>query len=294
MSSAMKSTGSSEFFNLTAMRSLILTVLMLAVVSVAMPQEALRPVTSAYTVEFGSATLRDTYLTPLKYDGITAAFNYERAQAMKFNPERWVMRLNLSVGIDYTENPARNATMWGTGIKAQWDMTYRWQLPHNLTVGAGPGTGINAGVLYSTRNQNNPAAAKVSWTVNATGYVCWNTRIRNTPVTLRYQPTLPLTGIFFSQEYDELYYEIYLGNRRNLMHPAWWGNYFTMDNAVTADFKFGGTWLRLGYHNTVVSTKVSNITTRMCNHSFVVGISGEWLSLNRGAMPTTSKIISAY
>ena len=58
----------------------------------------LRPVTSSYTYEIGGATLANTYLTPLKYKGWDMALNYERMQAMKFNPEKWVMR--LTAGID--------------------------------------------------------------------------------------------------------------------------------------------------------------------------------------------------
>lgn len=274
----------------------ITTLLLLAGAVTAGAQEpVVRPVTSTYTLEAGTARLHDTYLTPLGYDGMTAAFTYQRAQAMKFDPRHWVMQLKFSVGMDHTGNPARNATLWGTGLTAEWNMTRRWRLPHDITVAAGGGTSLNLGALYLSRNQNNPVAAKCSWTLDATGYVSWNTRLLKIPVTLRYQPTLPLTGIFFSQEYDELYYEIYLGNRRNLVHPAWWGNYFAMDNAVSADLKFGSTWLRVGYHNTLLSTKVSAITTRMVTHSFVIGISGEWLSLRRGAIPSqSSTIISAY
>ena len=43
--------------------------------------EILRPVTSAYSIEVGSSHLTDTYLTPLNYDGWTAAMSYERLQA---------------------------------------------------------------------------------------------------------------------------------------------------------------------------------------------------------------------
>lgn len=71
----------------------------------------LRPVTAAYTLEAGSSQLVNTYLTPLRYNGIEAAFRYERMQAMRFNPEKWVMRLTASIKIDRTENPAKNAEM---------------------------------------------------------------------------------------------------------------------------------------------------------------------------------------
>ena len=52
-----------------------------------------RPVLSSYTVEAGSAHLVETYLSPLKYSGWGTALGYERMQAMRFDPENWVMNL---------------------------------------------------------------------------------------------------------------------------------------------------------------------------------------------------------
>ena len=103
-----------------------------------------------------------------------------------------------------------------------------------------------------------------------------------------------ITGIFFSQGYGELYYEIYLGNHKNLAHGAWFGNYFSLDNLATADLRFGATSLRIGYHNTILSTSVNHIVTRMTTHSFVLGVSGEWLGFDsRRGLSTPTRIISA-
>jgi hypothetical protein len=105
---------------------------------------------------------------------------------------------------------------------------------------------------------------------------------------------LPVTGAFFSPDYGELYYEIYLGNHSGLAHAAWFGNYFRLDNLLTADLRLGSTNLRLGYRADVMSTKVNNIVTRRVTHSFVIGVSGEWLSLPRsGRISDNAKIISA-
>lgn len=141
---------------------------------------------------------------------------------------------------------------------------------------------------------NNPVAVEAAWTLNATGYAAWNFKISDLPVTLRYQPTLPLTGIFFSPAYGELFYEIYLGNDKGLVHGAWFGNYFSLDNLLTADLHFGATCLRIGYHGDILSTKINHITTRTITNSFVVGVSGEWLSLNPyKGMSREARIISA-
>lgn len=265
--------------------------------SIATPAEAakpLRPVTSAYTIEAGGAHLADTYLTPLIYSGYSLALNYERWQAMKFDPERWVMRLALRGEWDDTDSPARNATMWYAGLDARWSMMRRWALPWGLTVGAGGATGIAGGCVYNGRNGNNPASAKASWTVDAAGYAAWNGRIGRLPVTASYTVSIPVTGVFFGPEYGELYYEIWLGNTRNLAHWAHWGNYFAMDNLVALDLHLGSTSLRVGYRGRVLSTHESHLTTRITSNAFVIGISGEWMSLNpRKKSATDPAIIHA-
>lgn len=254
----------------------------------------IRPVTSAYMLEAGTGHLADTYLSPLKYDGWHVALDYERRQAMKFDPERWVMHLGGGIAMDRTENPARNATMWNLTVDAEWGMERRWLIPYGMTVTAGGSTSIEGGCLYSARNGNNPASAKAAWTVNATASIALPVRMGRLPVTFRYGAMLPVTGIFFAPDYGELYYEIYLGDRSGLVHGAWWGNYFAMENLVTADLQLGATTLRVGYRGNILSTKVNDVTTRMVSHSVVVGIVCEWMALSPGHRPNPdTQIISA-
>ncbi|MCM1022156.1 MAG: DUF3316 domain-containing protein [Muribaculaceae bacterium] len=254
----------------------------------------LRPVAAAYTFEIGSSRIVNTYLTPLRYTGLEGAFRYERMQAMRFNPDRWIMRLNTIVKFDHADNPAHNAEMWRINGDVSWGMTYRWRLPYKITVAAGGSAELNLGALYNPRNGNNPVAVEAALTVNATGYVAWQTRIGKFPLTLRYLPTIPLTGVFFSPDYGELFYEIYLGNDKGLAHAAWWGNYFRMDNLLTADVHFGKTALRIGLAADILSTKVNNITTELVSWRVSVGVAGEWLSISpyRG-IDHQARIISA-
>lgn len=253
-----------------------------------------RPVFAAYTLEFGSAHLADTYLTPLKYDGWHAAFDYQRYQAMRFAPEDWSMRLHLGLGLDKTDNPARNATMWGLMLSADWGMMRKFRpFAADLTLAAGASTGIEAGCLYNARNGNNPASAKAAWTVNLTGFASYRTKIGRLPVTVTYQPTLPVAGVFFAPDYGELYYEIYLGDHSGLVHGAWWGNYFKLDNSLAADFHFGATNLRVGYHGAIFSSKVNHVVTHIYTHAFTIGVSGEWLSVNpRKRMATDYRLVN--
>ena len=62
-------------------------------------------------------------------------------QAMKFDPEKWVMRLTASIDMNKTDNPVRNADMWRLVGDVSWGMTRRWQLPYDIVVAAGGSTG---------------------------------------------------------------------------------------------------------------------------------------------------------
>lgn len=256
-----------------------------------------RPVMAAYTFEAGSARIADTYLSPLYYDGWHIGLNYQRYQAMAFNPERWTMSLTTGLSLDRAKNPARNAVAWDLTLVLDWGMMHRFRPVRNLTLAAGASTSLSLGALYNARNSNNPVSAKAAWTVNMTGYAAWNVNIGRLPVTLMYRPTLPVTGVFFSPAYSELYYEIYLGNRSGLAQPAWWGNYFLLDNLLTADLVFSATCLRIGYHGKIFSSKVNHLTTNIFTHAFVIGISGNWMSLDLRRdkpSPRSRKIAAIY
>lgn len=256
--------------------------------------EILRPVTAAYTIEGGTTHIADTYLSPIKYSGWNSSLRYERMQAMKFSPDRWVMRLATSVSVQRALNYAGNSAMWYAGVDFSWGMMRRWQVVPGLTLAIGGEAAADLGALYSTRNGNNPVSAKAAVTIGATGYAAYNMKIGRLPVTFCWQPSLPVVGAFFSPDYGELYYEIYLGDHNGLAHCAWWGNYFRLDNALTADLHFGATSLRLGYRGSVLSTKVNHLVSRHFTHSAVIGVSGEWLSLNpRKGMSPKARIVNA-
>lgn len=254
----------------------------------------LRPVNASYSLLIGSSHRTDTYLSPIKYSGFTVGFGYQRRQAMKFNPENWISQLRLDIDIDQTKNMAKNATLWYAGFDFSYSMIHRWKLPSGFSIGVGPSLALNLGCLYLNRNGNNPASAKAAATINGDGYVAWNGNLFNIPITFRYQATVPVIGTFFSSDFGELYYEIYLGNYSDLCHCAWIGNYTRLRHWLTADINLGNTSIQLGYRGDLFSSKANNIVTRAFTHSAVIGLSGEWLSIDsRKKLSHDAKIISA-
>lgn len=274
----------------------ILSIIIPCDISAAEPDttDTLRPVTSAYSLSAGGAEVADTYLSPLIYRGWNVGFYYERLQAMKFSPENWIMQLSIGLNASHSENPAGNADMWQSNIDASWAMMRRWKLPYKFIVGVGGNTQLNIGAIYNPRNGNNPASAKAAWTIGVRAYATYPVKWKNFNALLRWTGTMPVTGIFFSPQYGELYYEIWMGNHSGLVRGVWWGNYMAIDNEFDLDISIGSTWLRLGYRSNIMSTKASEITTRIIYNSFVLGITTEWISIKANNLPSkNARIISA-
>lgn len=263
------------------LHKILLIILCLLPVSVmAQEIEPVRPVLSAYTVAVGSAHIAETYLSPLKYSGQHFSLDYERMQAMKFRPDKWIMQLHGNLDLNHTSNPARNATMWDFRFAVGWGMARRWNTSPQWSFYVGGHTDLDAGAFYSRRNSNNPVAAKASWTIGAWSGAAWNGRIGQLPLCVRYQTSLPLLGAFFSPQYGELYYEIYLGNHSNLVRCAWPGNFVRWHNTLTADLRLGSASLRVGYGFNMESSEASHIVTRRITHSAILGVTSEWISLS--------------
>lgn len=277
----------------------LLSILALAIGLCAMAQNpdsvsALRPVTSAWTLEWGAAELADTYLTPLIYKGNRYSIAYERSQAMRFAPERWTMQIDASVSLDYTTNRVQNSHMANAMVGLSWGMMRSWRLPYRLRAGIGPQVSAQLGAMYLGRNGNNPASAKGAVTVGPMGFLSWRTSVIGIPITLRYQASLPSIGAFFSPEYAQLYYQIYLGDRKGLAHCAWWGNRLEYSQLLTADIALGSTILRIGYRGHYISSKVNHLVTHEYSNALVVGLASDWISLSQSKHPENQRTIRAY
>lgn len=261
-----------------------------------LPVKIERPVNSAFTFDIGGAQILDTYLTPIKYTGMNMRIGYERMQVMKFSPLHWISQIDAGIDYQKVKNIPRTRTMHSLMLEFQWGMMHRWHIDclQGLQIMAGGSTRFRGGALYNAANSNNPVSAKLHWSINMQGMAVYNTHIRNLPITLRYEATLPFIGAFFSPEYGQSFYEIYLGDRRNIVHCGWWGNRFDMRNLFTVDLHFGRTSLRLGYRGEIETSFVNNLNCHFFTHSAVIGISGEWLTLRPGEKTIEkARIISA-
>lgn len=258
----------------------ILAVVLLAVLpATAAGQE--RPAAVAVTVDAGRLHSLDTYLSPLCYSGMHLRVGFERLRATRFNPEAWVNQVSAGVTYDHPSNPAGNNSLHTLIADLGWSMMWRKPLPvDGLTVYAGGALGFDGGVTYNPRNSNNVCSPVINLQAGPTGMLAYRTSLGRLPLTLRWQATVPVVGGFFLPDYDQSFYEIYLGNYGPAVNFGWWGNRFDMENLLTADFHFGASSLRLGYRNEFTTLFENNISVRRCVHSLVVGVSWESVRVN--------------
>ena len=225
-----------------------------------------------FMIDAGYASVHDSYLTPITYDGLNLGLSLETTRGIKL--DRWLWQLNAGADYNYVENNAKNNELHKVMGDISFNMQRQWHgvFTPKLNLSVGPMTQLRAGIVYNAVNSNNPVTVRAHWNLGATGMAWFNTRLGRKPVTLRYQLQLPVAGVFFAPEYDESYYEIYLGNHRNLAHLSWWGNRLDMTNYLGADLHLGSTILRLGYRARLEHWSVNHLKVHDVTHSLVLGI----------------------
>ena len=227
---------------------------------------------SMFMVDAGYASVHDSYLTPITYDGLDLAMAYEAMRPMR--NDQWLWQLQVGADYNYVENDAQNNEWHKLMGDITFDTQRSWRqaLARRVDLSVGPMTQLRAGIIYNPAGSNNTVSVRAHWNVGVTGMAAWQTHMWRLPVTLRYQAQLPVAGVFFAPEYDESYYEIYLGNHKNLAHLGWWGNRLDMTNYLGADLHLGKTTLRIGYRSRLEHWSVNHLKVHDVTHSLVLGI----------------------
>lgn len=240
-----------------------------------------RPVVQEYRVEIGGGTALSTYLSPLRYSGNVIGVSGQWTKASQWVPESLVMQFEAAANMRDYLNPAHTASMIGFDGMFAWGMQWRKRLPHSLQFTAGGSVDIDAGCLYLTRNGNNPVSVLASASLDVNASLSWRFKIGKLPMLLTDQVRIPTVGAFFSPEYGETYYEIWLGNHKGLAHCGWWGNRFCIDNLLSLKLDFGRTAMEVGYRYDYRSAWANQLNTRLSTHSFVIGVIPHGLGLKR-------------
>lgn len=245
-----------------------------------------RPVEGFYRLEIGGRQALSTYLSPFYYSGTSYAVSGFWTKALPRNPEHLAMGFEGRISFSDLLNPAHTAREIDFHANVQWGLDWQKRFSGGWLVSAGGAVGVYGGMLYLPRNGNNPVDAQFAAGISARGFASKVLRIGRLPILVSDRLSIPLFSGFFRQDYGESYYEIYLGNHAGLAHFGWPGNRFGIDNLLSVTLDFGRTAMEVGYRFSMQNERANNLTTRMFNNAFVIGVipGGLGLKQNRKAI----------
>lgn len=238
-----------------------------------------RVLSTIYALEIGGEQAFNTYLSPLRHTGTTFALSGRWSRP--FSAPLWSMDINARARMGVLHNPANTAAMTDLGISLSWQAGRTFRPLPALSLKAGTGIMVDAGVLYLPRNSNNPVAARAWAGATINGAAQYSLRLWGHTIRIIDEVSLPTLGVFFSPHFGQSYYEISLGETSGLARCGWWGNHFAIDNLVAVEIPLYSTYLRFGYRLNALNSKASDIHSRITTHSFVLGICTDWLNVTR-------------
>ena len=228
--------------------------------------------TNAKMIGWGCVDMLDTYLSPERYKGWQV--NY-LSHTTNEREDRCISTLSVHQGsFAHANNRAGNANE----MQAMYHFAYAWHynwhfMNQRLNVKAGGMLNTHLGMLYNTRNSNNPMQAKVGLNVAPAVMASYRFSIKNRPLTVRYEADAPLLGIMFSPNYGQSYYEIFSeGNYDHnvvVPHPI---NALSLRQMLTLDFSLYKTTFRIGYLGDYHQAHVNHLRYHTYSHVLVLGI----------------------
>jgi len=151
------------------------------------------------------------------------------------------------------------------------------------------------GFIYNTQNGNNPLSAKIDVDLNLSAIAIYHTRIKELPLTFRYQIELPVAGVFFAPPYGKTYYEIFnVGHTSDVISFNSLHNKFAMKNYFTVDIPIKKVTIRAGYLNSLYYTDINLIESHLISNSFMIGWVKEFISLGGKRSRQSHKSRSAF
>ena len=225
-----------------------------------------------YLLGMGKNHVYDSYLSPLDYVGSTLGFTRIGERTMQRGQGRWSQMTYFDFNASQLHNPVGNATTWDGELQFNYGQHYHLMAQPKWNVALGGLLGAHLGGTYNTRNGNNPGQLRMALdlavsAVAARQFALWKKRW-----TWRTQCDIPVMGTFFTPNYGQSYYEIFiLGHaNRNIVfsHPF---NAPSVRLLSTISIPFGTSSLTLGYKADIRQSTVHHLDRHAWHHTFLIG-----------------------
>lgn len=254
-------------------------------------QQSVIPVNQSTLIGIGKAYLEDSYLSPIKYEGIAISLLHDRIKASRKYGSNILIQNQFRIQTAITKNPTLSSSEYWGNLNYNLNIFYPLIDSGKLRLYGGGGTEALFGGIYNVRNTNNPGSLKTYVNLNLSSMVLY--KLRN--LSLRWQLSTPFAGMFFSPEYGHSYYEIFtLGNDKGTVHFGSFHNQLALRSYFTVDIPFKNLTIRTGYLWDYYATDVNELITRTNAHQFMIGLAFESLYVGGKRAQDKSIIKSVY
>ncbi|MDR3269467.1 MAG: DUF3316 domain-containing protein [Tannerella sp.] len=246
-------------------------------------------------IGFGGYNIKNSYLSfgdDIKYTGKGVHVLNER---MRMIHPRVSSQQMFHVDLSLCKNPAATISAMSGIVDYSHGYHYRFEPVPGLKLLAGTSLRGMLGIVYNTQTGNNPTAINADIDLNLSVAGIYTLRLRNYPLTLRYQVEAPLVGVLFSPNYGQSYYEIFgLGNMSDVIKCSSLHNKQALRNYLTVDFPVWTFTVRTGYLNNLYYTHVNKINVHHVSHSFTIGLVKEFIAFRGKQLKKKHLYQSAY
>ncbi len=246
-----------------------------------------RPVTASLSLGIGRGKVRDTYLTPLLYQGTALDLHFDRSRVMRGCKWSNLQMADLSF-TDGDDTASGLTSAYALRLRYSFAMHKYWHFPSaNTSLEVGPYFGLDFGGNYNLRiaNGNNPATLRLAEGFGLSAAATWVYWPFGHPCPVNFTVQMPLIGTAFVPEYGASYYEtFYLETAPNETTFTSLHNRQDLTLRLTTDVPFAvipwlhnGSSLRLGLGYHIETMDINDIVTRYSTFQLVVGWSWQYL-----------------
>jgi hypothetical protein len=246
-------------------------------------EDALRPVHNTVTFHFGHGSMRDTYLTPLLYEGASTSLRYDRARRLR---TPLLSGLQTFDGTLLTgEDKGNHSESWAARFSYRYALHFGLLRSQRYALSVGPYAGLEAGFDYNLKlaSSNNPATVHSDLTylgASLAAMVPYRLARRECRVHLLVQT--PLLGTTLMPDYGASYYESFYLDEYGGSDPVVFTslhNEQNLDLRLTTELPFAllpcfrdrTTCLTLGVNYRLATMKVRHTVRRFSALEAVVG-----------------------
>lgn len=228
-------------------------------------------VTRVQTVAVGQTNVLDTYLSPAEYTGAEIRYiSHTTRQELGSRISRQIVHQgNIAELEDQVGKGSEIAGLYDLGLA----LHYNWSLLNErLLLQAGGQFETGLGVIYNTRNSNNPAQMRLFANIGPSAIATYKFRMFRHRCNVCYEVSVPLVGLMFSPNYGQSYYEIFsLGNYDHNCVVTTVGNAPSLRHSLSLDIFFKSFTLRVGYLGDFQQAKVNHLKQHVNTHAMMIG-----------------------